>query len=68
MPEEAIKFSSLTNLMRGIYKRRALAPCDFLLNSFYGISCANDIQIDDLRGFIFRESAALIVWGWAIQN
>ena len=23
--------TSLTNLMRGIYKRRALAPCDFLL-------------------------------------
>ena len=23
-------FTSLTNLMRGVYKRRALAPCDFL--------------------------------------
>ena len=26
--------TSLTNLMRGIYKRRALAPCDFLLYVF----------------------------------
>ena len=31
-------FTSLTNLMRGVYKRRALAPCDFLrVNFLWGI-------------------------------
>ena len=36
-------FTSLTNLMRGVYKRRALAPCDFL-------ECRQIIRsIDDLH-------------------
>ena len=47
--------TSLTNLMRGNYKRRALAPCDFLPKShLYGkcaITYSDDIALTLVKPF-----------------